>query len=66
MLLLQMDTIVNPFKTGVRNVAHTVKNVPSNLVDGVTMVSDKMTDTVNDITKVVFASSDKVSYVILS
>ena len=60
-LLLQMDTFVNPLKTGVRNVAHTVKNVPSNLVDGVTMVSDKMTDTMNDISKVVFSTPGKVS-----
>ena len=59
--LLQMDTFVNPLKTGVRNVAHTVKNVPSNLVDGVTMVSDKMTDTMNDISKVVFSTPGKVS-----
>ena len=55
-----MDTFVNPLKTGVRNVAHTVKNVPSNLVDGVTMVSDKMTDTMNDISKVVFSDPGKV------
>ncbi len=30
-----------------------VKNVPSNLVDDVTMVTDKVTDAVNDISKVV-------------
>ena len=44
-----MDHIVNPLKTGVRNVAHTVKSVPGNLVDGVNMVSDKMTDSINKV-----------------
>ncbi|XP_022080022.1 sorting nexin-13-like isoform X2 [Acanthaster planci] len=48
-LARKMDHIVNPLKTGVRNVAHTVRSVPSNLVDGVNMVSDKMTDSINKV-----------------
>lgn len=47
-----MDHFVNPLKTGVRNVAHTVKVLPGNLADGVTMVSDKMSDTMNKVFKV--------------
>ena len=49
MFYSQMDHIVNPFKTGVRNVAHTVRSVPANLVDGVNMVSDKMSDSINKV-----------------
>ncbi|XP_071484114.1 sorting nexin-13-like [Diadema antillarum] len=48
-LARRMDHIVNPLKTGVRNVAHTVKSVPGNLFDGVNMVSDKMTDSINKV-----------------
>ncbi|XP_038077949.1 sorting nexin-13-like isoform X2 [Patiria miniata] len=48
-LARKMDHLVNPFKTGVRNVAHTVRSVPSNLVDGVNLVSDKMTDSINKV-----------------
>ncbi|XP_071803237.1 sorting nexin-13-like isoform X2 [Asterias amurensis] len=48
-LARKMDHIVNPFKTGVRSVAHTVRSVPGNLVDGVNMVSDKMTDSINKV-----------------
>ena len=48
-LASQMDHIVNPLKTGVRNVAHTVRSVPSNLVDGVNLVSDKMSDSINKV-----------------
>ncbi|XP_041478233.1 sorting nexin-13-like isoform X2 [Lytechinus variegatus] len=51
LLARRMDHFVNPLKTGVRNVAHTVKSVPGNLVDGVAMVSDKMSDTVNKVFK---------------
>ncbi|XP_030848222.1 sorting nexin-13 isoform X2 [Strongylocentrotus purpuratus] len=51
LLARRMDHFVNPLKTGVRNVAHTVKVLPGNLADGVTMVSDKMSDTMNKVFK---------------
>lgn len=43
-LARRVDHLVNPLKSSVKTVAHTVKNAPGNLVDGVFMVSDRMTD----------------------
>ncbi|XP_033104173.1 sorting nexin-13-like isoform X2 [Anneissia japonica] len=43
-----MDHIVNPLK----NVAHSVKSMPGSLVDGVSAVGDKMSDSLN---KVIFS-----------
>ncbi|XP_071956035.1 sorting nexin-13-like isoform X2 [Antedon mediterranea] len=47
-LARKMDHIVNPLK----NVAHSVKSMPGNLVDGVSAVGDKMSDSLN---KVIFS-----------
>ncbi|XP_077978569.1 sorting nexin-13-like [Glandiceps talaboti] len=47
----KMDTLVNPLKNSVRNVAHTVKSVPGNIVDGMSLMSDgfnKMSDKMTD------------------
>ncbi|XP_070564761.1 sorting nexin-13-like [Ptychodera flava] len=47
----KMDTLVNPLKNSVRNVAHTVKSVPGNIVDGMVQMSgelNKMSDRMTD------------------
>ncbi|XP_071812526.1 sorting nexin-13-like [Apostichopus japonicus] len=48
-LARRVDHLVNPFKSSVKTVAHTVKSVPGNLVDGVSMVSDRMTDGISKV-----------------